>query len=521
MKSQTMSFTVMELPTKRKRTEITVAVKKALCQYKLEHPKCSQDRLVEFIKDTYAVTIGRSTVSDILKHSDKWMAFVVNTSTEQKLTRIVHVKHAELEDALFMWFSSATSHNVAISDEILTIKAKELGEALGISDLVYSRGWLCNFKRRRGISLREKHGEPASSDVTAAASARERMQVLLRSHQNKDIFNFSETGLFYRLEPNKTLACGPVKGTKRCKDRISVGLCANADGSEKLTPVVIHKSKKPRCFHGFNPNTFVDYYANKKAWMTPLVFQEFIEQLERKMRMKKRKIILLVDNSPSHNVTGLELNYVRVEFLPTNTTAEIQPMDAGVIRNFKGHYRRYLMKQYIQDFHEKGKVERINVKDAIYFIRDAWKDVKQSTIANCWRHAGILPGCTNHPCEQSDSVEVENEVACLIREFKSEDPVTAEEYLAWDNAEPTEAMLTTADILSLVSNTENRGDSDSESEGEEDPPKPVTLRQAIEGMETGLRYMEEQGFTAVDVDAIRGLLRRVREHQNSITTYQT
>uniref|UniRef100_A0A3B5BFE4 C2H2-type domain-containing protein n=1 Tax=Stegastes partitus TaxID=144197 RepID=A0A3B5BFE4_9TELE len=135
------------------------------------------------------------------------------------------------------------------------------------------------------------------------------------------------------------------------------------------------------------------------------------------------------------------------------------------------------MKQYIQDFHEKGKVERINVKDAIYFIRDAWKDVKQSTIANCWRHAGILPGCTNHPCEQSDSVEVENEVACLIREFKSEDPVTAEEYLAWDNAEPTEAMLTTADILSLVSNTENRGDSDSESEGEEDPPKPVTLRQ--------------------------------------------
>ena len=51
-----------------------------------------------------------------------------------------------------------------------------------------------------------------------------------------------ETGLFFRLEPNKTLATGPVSGTKKCKQRISVALCANADGSDKLKPLVIGKS---------------------------------------------------------------------------------------------------------------------------------------------------------------------------------------------------------------------------------------------------------------------------------------
>ena len=97
----------------------------------------------------------------------------------------------------------------------------------------------------------------------------------------------------YFIEPNKTLASGPVKGTKKCKDRISVGFCANADGSEKLVPVLIYKAKKPRCFsNGFNPETFVEYYYNKKAWMTSVIFVQFIKKLERKMRRQKENYFI-------------------------------------------------------------------------------------------------------------------------------------------------------------------------------------------------------------------------------------
>ena len=78
----------MEKPSKRKHTEITIAIKKAICLHKKDHAKISQDRLVQFVKDTYSIDVGRSTISDILKQSDKWMAYNESNKTEQKSTRI-------------------------------------------------------------------------------------------------------------------------------------------------------------------------------------------------------------------------------------------------------------------------------------------------------------------------------------------------------------------------------------------------------------------------------------------------
>ena len=66
-----------------------------------------------------------------------------------------------------------------------------------------------------------------------------------------------------------------MSGKKQDKFRITMGLACNADGSEKLPPIYIGKSKQPRCFgkrspqdHGFN------YQNNKKAWMTSDLFEE-------------------------------------------------------------------------------------------------------------------------------------------------------------------------------------------------------------------------------------------------------
>jgi len=55
-------------------------------------------------------------------------------------------------------------------------------------------------------------------------------------------------------------------GGKRSKERITVLVGSNMDGSEKIPLFVIGKSKKPRCFR--NAKIPVEYEANKKAWMT-------------------------------------------------------------------------------------------------------------------------------------------------------------------------------------------------------------------------------------------------------------
>ena len=48
---------------------------------------------------------------------------------------------------------------------------------------------------------------------------------------------------------------------------------------------------------------------------------------------KKRKVLLFIDNAPSH--TESELSNIRLVFLPANTTTITQPLDQGIIKNFK------------------------------------------------------------------------------------------------------------------------------------------------------------------------------------------
>ena len=40
-------------------------------------------------------------------------------------------------------------------------------------------------------------------------------------------------------------------------------------------------------------------------------------------------------------------------------------------------------------YEEKKNVEEIDVKQAIYFIREAWREVSKETIQNCWRKTEI------------------------------------------------------------------------------------------------------------------------------------
>jgi len=53
------------------------------------------------------------------------------------------------------------------------------------------------------------------------------------------------------------------------------------------------------------------------------------------MHNANRKILLLVDNAPTHNLLDIELTNVVIHYLPPNTTAFLQPLDAGIIHSFK------------------------------------------------------------------------------------------------------------------------------------------------------------------------------------------
>ena len=138
-----------------------------------------------------------------------------------------------------------------------------------------------------------------------------------------------------------------LSGSKNAMDRVAILCCANMTGKDKVKLLVIGKSKKPRCFKGIDVDTLpASYHANKNAWMTSLLFEDWITRGDSALVKHSRKILLLVDNCTAHPAFDM-LKSIRLDFLPPNTTSLIQPMVQGIIKNFKVHYRKELVQMTI------------------------------------------------------------------------------------------------------------------------------------------------------------------------------
>ena len=63
-------------PCKRRRTDLNGDKKREICVYKDAHPKATcSDTAAHFAKEL-DVTVGRTTVGDILRSKEKWSALV-------------------------------------------------------------------------------------------------------------------------------------------------------------------------------------------------------------------------------------------------------------------------------------------------------------------------------------------------------------------------------------------------------------------------------------------------------------
>lgn len=175
---------------------------------------------------------------------------------------------------------------------------------------------------------------------------------------------------------------------------------SNAAGTEKLPLLVIGSSQKPRCFK--NARLPVEYAANKKAWMTgnsfnlqtsfilPLsgnLFEKWLKRWDKRLKIDDRKILLFLDNCSAH--PNIKLENIELKFLPPNTTAASQPMDQGIIQNLKVHYRKRLLQRRIAAI-DSGKEFAFNLLDAVFLLRQAWNEVAETTLSNCFRKAGFV-----------------------------------------------------------------------------------------------------------------------------------
>jgi hypothetical protein len=254
--------------------------------------------------------------------------------------------------------------------------------------------YLC--RKRFGITYSKICGESGSVLVTDVNKCRALTHEKLGRYEACDIYNCDETALYWKCLPNRTLTqpVAQVEGRKRKTDRVTLLLCANADGSHKLKPLVIGKFANPRCFNNVDFQSFdVDYCANQKAWMTGDIFRSWVKELDRRMSTQGRNIALVLDNASSHpKLDPEEILNVELVFLVANTSSICQPLDQGIIQNLKTLYRKRVLHKLMDEFQgNAGTKLDVNLREALEWLNLSWKDVKKETIANCFLKSRILP----------------------------------------------------------------------------------------------------------------------------------
>ncbi|KAL0209586.1 hypothetical protein RCL1_008424 [Eukaryota sp. TZLM3-RCL] len=282
-------------------------------------------------------TISRQLLCRVIK------SFENNISVSRKRT----VKFPTFELLVEKFLEYLDNEDVFLSDALLLSIGIVVRERLGIlpSELHCSTGWLQKLKVRQGYRLLKICGEAKSADVEGMKEALPGILSRIGEFRPEDVYNLDETALYWKLKPGKRITKRKkVPGEKKSKDRLTVTLATNTDGSEKLPLLVIGRAKRPAALRQFIIPNNVMYRGNAKGWMTAELFEEYCDSVNKKMQRENRKILLIIDNVSSHKIDK-HFDNVELLFLPPNTTSIMQPIDQGIVLSFKSHYRKKVVER--------------------------------------------------------------------------------------------------------------------------------------------------------------------------------
>nr|XP_006010436.1 PREDICTED: tigger transposable element-derived protein 6-like [Latimeria chalumnae] len=466
--------------------------------------------------------IFKSQVSRILKRKAAILKdWEENENRDRKWKRQSNV--ADIGEALFMWFKHRRAQKVLIDGNLLKAKANKLAKELGLESFEASSGFLFHWKVRHNLVYKNLCGEKADSDKTFADSwTEEVLPGLVAEYPPNCIYNCDKTGLYYHSLPDGTYVSKreKVSGGKKTKEHLTSLLCPKQTGSHKVKPLMIGKSKNPRCFK--NVRTFpTDYKNSANAWMTQRIFEKWLHSFNNTMKERNKKVLLLMDNATCHDVT-LHLSHVKIEFLPPNTTSIIQPLDQGIIHSTKRHYKKHFLHRLVSvsDSNDENMVSKFvksfSVLDAMHLVNVAWKSVTSTCITNCFIKCGYVS--TNENSDPSEVEEADEGIPYGLSKGEFDIFVSAD-----DELEICGEMSDT-EIVSSLKTSVTKDTDVKEDERELEVPKVgevdsalCTLRRFMESKDTGTDIFD-------DFYVLEGKLWRLMTsalHQKKITDFFT
>ena len=178
--------------------------------------------------------------------------------------------------------------------------------------------------------------------------------------------------------------------------------------------------------------------------MTSELFCEWLDILNNEMCLANRKIVLLIDNCAAH--PHVERSNFKLVFFPANTTAKLQPCDAGIIQAVKLRYRTRLLRRiaFAIDRVESAcsLAKKVTLFDAIMWLQHAFAKhddtvttsrddtddpAWEQTLIACAQNGFVSDGneddvvaAENEETEASESAVISaEEAARMVEELKS------------------------------------------------------------------------------------------------------
>ncbi len=323
------------------------------------------------------------------------------------------------------------------------------------------------------------------------------------------------------MQANNSLATKQLEGRKQSKERLTLELCCNGDGSDKLPLWVIGKFKNPRCFKNINVTSLGCVYRNNvSAWMTQIIFLEWLRAFD--LHVSSWKVLLILDNFSGHTLMEKIPDHIRLRnttilYLPPNMTSKIQSCNASIICNFKAYYRHRFNRALLQRIEDKvPKSEKVDILGAIQFAVPVWNyEVKPTTIANCFLH------CKIRSTEHAEAVEnvteddlVDHEVIAdlqsQIQRFRYRNPMDIRNLLNYPKEQITSYTL---DLDSIIEDHLEEARLTPVLHEEEDDNKEVPAMSAVDASEMldklVIFFMQQQDADESCVSSIQKLKDKV------------
>ncbi|XP_075067691.1 tigger transposable element-derived protein 5 [Mixophyes fleayi] len=439
-----------------------------------------------------------------------------DVGTQRKKMRLANEE--EIDRAVYSWFITLRQQGIPLSGPLIQAQAETFAKQIYGEECTFkaSHGWFWRWQKRHGISSQRIYGESEvrSADIDPVLVYPEQPKTPSGDggYGDEQIYNANITGLYWKLLPDQThemIIAKQPNGYKKVKDRVAILLAANLTGNHKLKPLVVGKLQDPQSLRHHNQDKFPAVYRYcKNAWLTPELlrewfFQEFVPGVKRYLRRcLQQKAVLLVNQCPG-KTPDEELQTpdgnIRVLFLSKTTRSKIPSMDQGVISSFKQLYKRELLRLVVScDSSPSDFLKSFMLKDMIYLAGQSWNMIQAGSIEKCWLFGlrAAFESSANTATVGDEYSKVFSDLTNLASlVYKCMPPEDVAEWVHLDDSIPaieeSLADRTTDSVNAPSADNDSLGNEDSsgdEGEGDLIP----TAAEAIQGLETALRWLEAQ-----------------------------